>query len=110
MTASLTDYKSKNVRLGLLGECFGGMHFVYVDNITIKDKTSGVEDVATAAVAEISAHDGAIVIMSELELPIAVYTVDGRCIANLTAKYAEIPVESGAYIVKAGSRTVKIML
>lgn len=110
LTAPLTDHKSKNVRLGLLGECLGGMRFIYVDNITVKDKSSAIESVITGADAEIFAHDGAIVIMAQTELPISVYTVDGRCIATLTASHAKIPANTGAYIVKAGTRTVKIIL
>ncbi|MDE6311025.1 MAG: fibronectin type III domain-containing protein [Muribaculaceae bacterium] len=45
VTAPLTEHKSKNVRLGLLGECLGGMHFIYVDNIKVHDKSSGIDNV-----------------------------------------------------------------
>lgn len=110
LTAPLTEHKSRNIRLGLLGECLGGMRFIYVDNITVKDKSSSIDGVTAATDAEIFSQGGAIVIIAQTELPISVYTVDGRCIASRTARYAEIPVNAGAYLVKAGTRTVKIIL
>ena len=96
LTASLSDYTSRNVRLGLLGECFNGMRFIYVDNITVNDQSSGI--------------DNKIVVTAATEIPVAIYTPDGRCVASFSSCHAEVPVCAGVYIVKAGSRTVKIIL
>lgn len=110
VTAPLTAYKSKNVRLGLLGECTGGMRFIYVDNLTVKDKQSGVDSITDGNDIEIAALDGTITVIAGQQLPIAVYTPDGRCIESLTAQSARFRLNAGIYIVKAGTRTVKVTL
>lgn len=110
VTAPLTAYKSKNVRLGLLGECTGGMRFIYVDNLTVKDKQSGVDSITGDNDIKITALDGTITVIAGQQLPIAVYTPDGRCIQSLTAQSAVFRLNAGIYIVKAGTRTAKVTL
>ncbi len=110
VTAPLTAYKSKNVRLGLLGECMGGMRFIYVDNLTVKDKQSSVDSITDGNDIKITALDGTITVIAGQQLPIAVYTPDGRCIESLTAQSALFRLNAGIYIVKAGPRTVKVTL
>lgn len=111
LTAPLADYKSRNVRLGLLGECFGGMRFIYVDNITVNDLSSGIDNLTDSNMeADIRTTDGKIIITAATEIPLAVYTADGRCVVSITSRHAEIPACAGVYIVRAGTRTVKIIL
>lgn len=111
LTASLSDYTSRNVRLGLLGECFNGMRFIYVDNITVNDQSSGIDNITDGNIsAEIITVDNKIVVTAATEIPVAIYTPDGRCVASFSSCHAEVPVCAGVYIVKAGSRTVKIIL
>ncbi|MDD6890113.1 MAG: choice-of-anchor J domain-containing protein [Bacteroidales bacterium] len=110
ISADLTAYKSRNVRLGLLGESLGGMRFIYVDNITIKDKTDGATALTAATDVEIAVTAGAIVVNAASEMPIMIYTPDGRCIASRNAQHASISVGSGVYIVKAGTTTAKVVL
>lgn len=110
VTATLTDYKSKNVRLGLLGECSGGMRFIYVDNITVKDKTDGVDIIDGDNNIEISALDGTITVTAAQQLPIAVYTADGRLVKSITAQSAVFRLSAGFYIVKAGTGIAKVTL
>lgn len=110
VTAPLTAYKSKNVRLGLLGECLGGMRFIYVDNITVKDKSSGVDYVSTSAGVKVSTDGNTIIVTAGEELPIALYTTDGRCIESCRAQHAAFRLNAGIYIVKAGTSTVKVVI
>lgn len=111
VTAPLTAFKSKNVRLGLLGECLGGMQFIYVDNIRVTDKQSGIENVSlSSAEASITTAHGAILVEASAELPITICTPDGRVAAARTASRAAFTLTPGVYIVKAGTRTAKVIL
>ena len=110
VSAPLREYKSKNVRLGLLGECFGGMHFLYVDNISVDDSTSGIGIVADVEGCEVAVSDGDIVVRSAVETQISVYSADGKCVSAATARHARIAVSPGVYVVRAGNRTFKVAL
>jgi len=110
VSAPLCEYKSKNVRLGLLGECFGGMHFLYVDNIRVDDSTSGIGMAADAEGCEVTVINGDIEVRSACETQISVYSADGKCVSTATARYASITVSPGVYMVRAGNRTFKVAL
>ena len=111
VTAPLTEHKSKNVRLGLLGECLGGMKFIYVDNIRVTDKSSGLDTILAGTDGiRITTANGIVTVDSSTTLPIAVYTADGRLIATRTAARATFTLTPGAYLIKAGTQTAKIIL
>ncbi|MDE6318026.1 MAG: hypothetical protein K2L73_06465, partial [Muribaculaceae bacterium] len=58
----------------------------------------------------VTTANGTIIVEAGAELPIAVYTADGRTVATRTAARASFTLTPGAYIIKAGSHTVKIIL
>lgn len=111
VSAPLTEHKSKNVRLGLLGESLSGMHFIYVDNIKVHDKSSAIGNVTvTPAEVSVTTAHGAIIVEAAAALPVTVCAPDGRVIATRTASRAAFTLTPGLYIVKAGPRTVKVTL
>lgn len=81
-------------------------------NMLFLKKASGTSDV-TAADVKVLVKDGGIIVAGAFGLPITVYTLDGRIIANVESAeiMQEITLDSpGVYIVKAGAFASKVVL
>lgn len=107
LSADLTPHKSKIVRLGLLGTCHRDINFIYVDNIRIDDSSSAIVDAGVAEVS-ITAAAGAVHVAASEAVDITVTSVNGVIVYSGTAARVSVPVASGLYIVKAGSRVDKV--
>lgn len=75
---------------------------------------SGVKAVEADGVkCTVCAANGQVVVVAEGNAPVALYTLDGACVANAMAVAGEavnIPAAKGVYVVKVGNNAVKVVL
>ncbi len=73
--------------------------------------TSGIDEVALDRECEIIVSADALIIDGAENIPVSVYSIDGRMIINMPEyRGDEIRLAKGIYIVRVGSRSKKIMI
>ena len=77
----------------------------------VEGSSSGIEDVAIDQNCEIRISANGITIDGVADVPVSVYTIDGRLVRNIPEyNGGEIRVAKGIYIVCVGSQSKKIMI
>lgn len=85
---------------------------VYMKNLTISaGQMSGVESVSTDGAPAIFTREGTICINAQSKTDVGVYDIAGKEIVVMQVDgYAEIPVSTGIYVVRAAGRSAKVMV
>lgn len=105
-----TDLQESTAYRYAVAAVVGGQEMAKSDELLLE--TSGIDSVgADGPAVRINTVEGGIEILGAAGLPVAVYSIDGKCVTSLTASDRQfVALTPGAYIVSAGSARMKVMV
>lgn len=110
ITVDLSPYRSKCIRLGLLGTCVTDINYVYVDQLTVAETLSSVESAATDDVSIIPGI-GRITVVTATPVDVKVFNAAGALVYTGNISTTEtISLNAGIYIIKADAHIKKAIV
>ena len=105
-----TDLQESTAYRYAVAAVVGGQEMAKSDELLLE--TSGIDSVgADGSAVSINNVEGGIEILGATGFPVAVYSIDGKCVTSLTAADRQfVALTPGAYIVSAGSARMKVMV